>query len=104
MNTEKENVVWQVEEVEWGEFVPYEIIMAAADLSMQRAADAMTWPGAYPPKQSDLRGTLPDDSVFVGNGHWKKWDFVPDGLLVWKAWLELLEKIKLSENPNNPVS
>ncbi|OEU21302.1 hypothetical protein FRACYDRAFT_234929 [Fragilariopsis cylindrus CCMP1102] len=93
MDTSNEHIVWQHEEVAWGNFVNYNVIMASADLSMQRAALAGTWPGEYPPIQSELEGTIP--SVIDGNDDdyiaWKEWDYVPDGLLVWKSWLEFLE-------------
>ena len=93
MDTSNEHIVWQDEEVAWGNFVNYNVIMASADLSMQRAALAGTWPGEYPPIQSELEGTIP--AVIDGNDDdymaWKEWDYVPDGLLVWKSWLEFLE-------------
>ena len=59
MDTSNEQVVWQDEEVAWGGFVDYRVVMASADLSMQRAAFSQTWPGPYPPIQSELQGTLP---------------------------------------------
>ncbi|MGK3758105.1 MAG: hypothetical protein ACI8RD_010419, partial [Bacillariaceae sp.] len=93
MDTSNEHIVWQDEEVAWGDFVNYNVIMASADLSMQRAASAGTWPGPYPPIQSELEGTIrtvlddKDDDCMT----WKEWDYVPDGLLVWGSWLEFLE-------------
>lgn len=91
MDTEKETVSWQEEEVAWGDFVEYPVIAAAADLSIQRLDKQNAWPGTHPPIQSDLRGVAPKD-VAYNNDDWKKWDFVPDGLLVWEAWLEYLQK------------
>lgn len=96
MDTNDETVKWQEEEVAWGDFVDYNVITASADLSMQRAASEGTWPGPCPPIQSELRGILPEDDVdssesAMVDGDWKEWDYVPDGLLVWKAWLEMIE-------------
>ncbi|KAL3945128.1 MAG: hypothetical protein SGBAC_000796 [Bacillariaceae sp.] len=86
MDTEKETVSWQEEEVAWGDFVEYPIISAAADLSIKRLEERKAWPGAYPAIQSHLHGFAPED-VSYENEDWKLWDFVPDGLLVWEAWL-----------------
>ena len=102
MDTSDETIRWQEEEVAWGDFVDYGVIAASADLSMQRAASEGTWPGSYPPIQSELRGVLPeayeDDTsgTVEYDGNWKEWDYVPDGLLVWKAWLEMTK----SQNQN----
>ncbi|KAG7357584.1 NUDIX domain containing protein [Nitzschia inconspicua] len=90
MNTERETISWQEEEVSWGEFVPYDVISAAADLSMQRAANEGSWPGIYPPIQSHLQGMVVDQEHANRHKGWDTWDFVPDGLLVWNAWLEYL--------------
>ena len=92
MNTRLETISWQEEEVAWGKFVPYNIIMAAADLSMQRAAEKRTWPGEYPPILSSFKGILPHDVQDTEHEGWNEWDFVPDGLLVWNAWLAFLAK------------
>ncbi|CAJ1942738.1 unnamed protein product [Cylindrotheca closterium] len=90
MNTEKETVSWQEEEVAWGDFVAYPIIAAAADLSIKRLEKQKSWPGIYPAIQSDLNGVAPKD-ISYENGDWNQWDFVPDGLLVWEAWLLQLQ-------------
>jgi 8-oxo-dGTP pyrophosphatase MutT (NUDIX family) len=93
MDTTTEKVVWQDEEVAWGDFVSYQAITAAADLSIQRAANQGTWPGLYPPIQSELKGTL-DNNPTNYKDEWKEWDFVPDGLLVWEAWIEHLRDME----------
>jgi 8-oxo-dGTP pyrophosphatase MutT (NUDIX family) len=90
MESQEETVTWQEEEVDWGNFVPYPIIVSAADRSIQRFADDKKWPGSYPPIQSDRKGSKPDDVAYE-NEVWTEWDFVPDGLLVWEAWLKMLE-------------
>jgi len=101
MDTNNESVAWQEEEVAWGDFVNYNVVMASADLSMQRAASAGTWPGYS--IQSRLEGTMSIEEADINNSKlavtaysesWKEWDFVPDGLLVWKSWLEFLETEK----------
>jgi 8-oxo-dGTP pyrophosphatase MutT (NUDIX family) len=86
MNSEQETVTWQEEEVAWGDFVPYSIITSAADRSILRFAAAKKWPGKYPPIQSELKGSEPEGGSYE-SGAWMTWDFVPDGLLVWEAWL-----------------
>jgi isopentenyldiphosphate isomerase len=90
MNTKNESIQWQDEEVAWGSFVPYRTIEAAADRSIHRLAERGEWPGRYPPIQSSRMGKLdPEDegARFDGATQWTSWDFVPDGLLVWEAWL-----------------
>uniref|UniRef100_A0A7S0F6I1 Nudix hydrolase domain-containing protein n=1 Tax=Craspedostauros australis TaxID=1486917 RepID=A0A7S0F6I1_9STRA len=59
MDMSVESVTWQEEEVAWGAFMPYPIIVASADLSIQRLAERMQWPGGYPPIQSSMKGSLP---------------------------------------------
>lgn len=94
MDSTEENITWQEEEVDWGHFIPYQVIVASADRSIQRfAKNNNQWPGTYPPVQSTLRGTLNslDDiqqQKQLDNDDWKEWDYVPDGLLVWEAWLK----------------
>jgi 8-oxo-dGTP pyrophosphatase MutT (NUDIX family) len=88
MDTGKETISWQEEEVSWGNFVPYQIVRAAADLSMQRAKEEGTWPGTYLPMQSDQIGIIPEDLQNTKHQGWELWNFVPDGLLVWNAWLD----------------
>lgn len=91
MDITKETISWQEEEVAWGDFVPLSIIEAAADLSIQRLASKKEWPGSYPPIQSQRKGSAPTSSEQYTNDDvedWTQWDFVPDGLLVWEAWLQ----------------
>ncbi len=103
VDSKTENISWQQEEVAWGDFVDYDVVQASADLSMQRFASEGTWPGPYPPIQSELQGMLPNEEV--SDAKWKEWDYVPDGLLVWKAWLEMLEQERKNqqEDTNGPV-
>jgi len=96
MNSQDEMIAWQEEEVDWGSFVPYPVILAAADRSIQRFANDRKWPGTYPPIQSSNQGSLPS-GVEYEDESWKEWDFVPDGLLVWEAWLHFLDHSKAPE-------
>jgi isopentenyldiphosphate isomerase len=91
MDTSSEQVSWQEEEVAWGEFVPYAIVQAAADRSIQRFQAKGEWPGSEPPIQSTSQGAAPAD-VSYDSDDWMAWDFVPDGLLVWEAWLQWLDE------------
>lgn len=111
MDTNDESVVWQEEEVVWGDFVNYKVVMASADLSMKRAASAGTWAG--PPIQSELKGIMPIKEADINNSKlavtaysesWKEWDFVPDGLLVWRSWLEFLETAKKHHHDKEELS
>ena len=94
MQTEEESISWQEEEVAWGAFVPYKVVAASADLSIKRFVEQKEWPGRLPPV---LSGVQTDDITtddFGGHGRWDQWDYVPDGLLVWEAWLEWSESRK----------
>lgn len=104
MNTRQESVKWQEEEVAWGSFVPYKIIEAAADRSIQRLAEKGEWPGRSPPIQSSRMGKLdPEDEMdFEGATDWTLWDFVPDGLLVWEAWLRHIQSAKIEQETHVP--
>ncbi|KAL3914775.1 MAG: hypothetical protein SGILL_005962, partial [Bacillariaceae sp.] len=46
---------------------------------------------------SKLKGSLPEGVSELEHESWKEWDFVPDGLLVWHAWLEHLEAAKANQ-------
>jgi 8-oxo-dGTP pyrophosphatase MutT (NUDIX family) len=102
-DTTSESVQWQAEEVSWGDFVPYEDIVKAADWSMKRFNDAGTWPGGqgYFPVVTDSDNDTGDNDgstieqqqrVHAYDGNIEDWDFVPDGLLVWRAWLDFINR------------
>jgi len=93
MDTQRESVSWQDEEVAWGAFVPYAIVRAAADRSILRLRARGEWPGSEPPVQSASQGAAPNGASY-DDEDWTTWDFVPDGLLVWKAWLQWLDDKK----------
>lgn len=81
----KDVIRWQEEEVAWGNFIPYDDIVASADLSIQRLIDGKSWPGSIP---LDMEARLSRSKVHKGvDLSMKDWDYVPDGLLVWEAWL-----------------
>lgn len=83
MHAATETVQWQEDEVSWGSFVPYTVVMATADKSISRLVDRKAWPGRVPSVQ------LPPGKIqhFDELDGWQTWDYVPDGLLVWAAWL-----------------
>jgi 8-oxo-dGTP pyrophosphatase MutT (NUDIX family) len=87
-DSSQDSIEWQEEEVAWGSFVPYSITMASARLAIQRMVSlSCYWPG-----ESPYALTLDTNSRPVGAGFdsvdWITWDYVPDGLLVWEAWLK----------------
>lgn len=84
MQTDQESISWQKEEVSWGCFVPHRQVVAEANESIQRLSDQSDWPGIWPPIRFESNGEMGMDSDTVLEG----WDFVPDGLLVWEAWLK----------------
>jgi len=94
-----ENVKWQEEEVAWGDFVPYDVVERAASLSIRRLKEGGNWPGAMV-SEDDGSISLSDDGTndlkLVSHGtdenQWQAWDFVPDGLLVWEAWVDWMNK------------
>jgi hypothetical protein len=93
-------IKWQVEEVAWGAFVPYNIVMAAAHHSITRLQEQNEWSGRYDittntpsnEQQQLIKGTNDDALHYFDDDQWKRWDFVPDGLLVWESMLYELQK------------
>lgn len=87
-NTSEEQIQWQEEEVQWGKFVPYNTVACAGSMSMSRLIESGTWPGSDEEDEdvTTLNNKLCQDVSFGGDS-WREWDFVPDGLLVWQAWL-----------------
>lgn len=79
-----ENITFQEEEVDWGKFVPYDIIELAAEASIKRLVRQGSWAGSLMDSENI---TISDE---ISNrkecNDELQWDFVPDGLLVWKAW------------------
>ena len=84
-DTTKETISWQEEEVAWGDFIPYDIIEVAADMSIDRLVKMGTWPGGR-----DKYISKDDQELKAFVKEWANWDFVPDGLLVWEAWTSFI--------------
>lgn len=100
MDQAAESIRWQEEEVAWGSFVPYEVVEASADRSIVRLVEQNKWPGRIPPIQSPRHGNASCSTDY----DWTTWDIVPDGLLVWEAWLGLLEGRNLSVRSQSPAT
>eukprot|EP00956_Cyclotella_meneghiniana_P002232 scaffold2511_cov25-Cyclotella_meneghiniana.AAC.1 len=89
--TDVESIHWQKEEVQWGEFVPYDVVEVAAALSVDRLKASGTWPGNDDVGIDKAQMTEKIQMLkneYTHNQAWDSWDFVPDGLLVWEAWLK----------------
>lgn len=97
-DSSKDFIQWQEEEVAWGAFVPYSIIVASARLAIQRMVSLSGyWPGENPYAlmlEKEYPRQAGDEFHSVD---WLTWDYVPDGLLVWEAWLKWQNGL---EDPN----
>ncbi len=80
-----DEIIWQEEEVSWGNFVSYAKVKKAGALSLIRLHEAGEWPGRDTDVSYVVTGV--DDFTSLEDED-DKWDFVPDGLLVWVAWLK----------------
>ena len=99
-DTSSEAIEWQEEEVAWGGWVPYDVVEVAGKLSIDRLKEKGVWPGTGADNNEDEKVTNDETGAKVqelkrkynsGNQEdqpWESWDFVPDGLLVWVAWLK----------------
>ena len=86
-DSSQDSISWQEDEVAWGAFVPYSVIESSAKMCIERMVSSKTWPGEPP---FALTLVTPDSSsvnVYESEEDWTTWDYVPDGLLVWEAWL-----------------
>ncbi|KAL3802436.1 hypothetical protein ACHAWO_004738 [Cyclotella atomus] len=90
--TDSESISWQEEEVQSGQFVNYDVVEVAAAISIDRLAQRDEWPGvAFEIDASEISENVANLKKQYGNNQvWESWDFVPDGLLVWVAWLKWL--------------
>lgn len=91
----KDIVQWQPEEVAWGELVPYTIVERAAKACIDRYQQSGKWPGNLLP--DDYHSQQPTSELCSNDDEKVEeqipiWDFVPDGLLVWEAWLYWCQK------------
>jgi 8-oxo-dGTP pyrophosphatase MutT (NUDIX family) len=81
-----DEIRWQPEEVAWGDFCDQDIVVQSADMSIARLLEQQKWPGKVPLDWDERTRVL--STVVHTNEPWASWDYVPDGLLVWQAWLE----------------
>jgi len=77
-----EMIRWQEEEVQWGGWVSYRDVECSAILSINRLEERGEWPGSSIDTDNT---TLEIDRASGFEG--ETWDYVPDGLLVWEAWV-----------------
>jgi len=81
-------ISWQEEEVAWGSFVPYSVVESSSQLCVRRMLSSGSWPGEVPRAirlENQHSSSVGDH--YKGEEDWTTWDYVPDGLLVWEAWL-----------------
>jgi len=102
-DTSSETIKWQEEEVAWGGWVPYDVVEVAGKLSIDRLKEKGVWPGTGEDDYEDERVTNDESEAKMKDlkskynideqqeRPWESWDFVPDGLLVWVAWLKWVE-------------
>jgi isopentenyldiphosphate isomerase len=83
-----DTIKWQEEEVDWGDFVSYSLIKRLASKSVERLVDKKEWPG----NNNDLEFLKATSDKTKEDDDDIEWDFVPDGLLVWIAWLKWMNK------------
>lgn len=82
-----DKISWQDEEVQWGDFVAYDVVQKSGALSIDRLLAANAWPGKETNAMEALNHV--DNTITRDEDNW---DYVPDGLLVWVAWLQWLSK------------
>lgn len=87
-NTTLEAIKWQEEEVAWGGWVSYDIVEAAGALSINRLKQEGVWPGTGAAESDEIKGK---DIIEEKQELWESWNFVPDGLFVWVAWIQWID-------------
>ena len=88
-DTNLESISWQEEEVNWGDYMPYDVVQCAGDLSIDRLVKKGVWPGSNVNTDNTMSNQQCNDEVkrkYGSDTACQTWDFVPDGLLVWEAW------------------
>lgn len=103
----QERVQWQEEEVQWGDWVSYDVVENAAYLSIQRLKEKGVWPGTGITSSDTFESSNDESSFWISStnkvnrnnveAEWKTWDFVPDGLLVWEAWVKWVQRGRNAE-------
>jgi 8-oxo-dGTP pyrophosphatase MutT (NUDIX family) len=86
-----EIITWQDEEVSWGDYVPYAVVEQAATSSIHRLVESGAWPESALDSMNNIDQSFGDEQFtltaeITSKYLVDKWDFVPDGLLVWQAW------------------
>lgn len=90
----EEKVRLGADEVQWGGYVKYDVVEDAALLSINRLKERGEWPGSGDESDNEL---APSDHLQNLEGaDWSTWDFVPDGLLVWEAWVRWRKQVPAS--------
>lgn len=87
-DSSRDSIAWQPEEVAWGSFVPYNVIEESARLCVERMKEAGSWPGEEPFALTLANQDSRSVHEYEENNDWTTWEYVPDGLLVWEAWLK----------------
>jgi len=84
-----DRISWQEEEVQWGDFVSYDVVEKSGALSIDRLRQKNQWPG----RNGDALEVRIRTLMKENEGRQEdKWDYVPDGLLVWMAWIDWLSR------------
>ena len=82
-----DKVSWQEEEVQWGDFVEYDVVRKSGALSIDRLLQGNKWPGSDS-DAIEVLNVVGDETISRDEDNW---DYVPDGLLVWIAWSQWLQ-------------
>lgn len=83
-----DKIHWQEEEVQWGDFVDYKYVEKSAAMSIDRLRNSGSWPGSETDALNLIRMANHGECAA---SHDEQWDYVPDGLLVWVAWVQWLQ-------------
>lgn len=87
VDSNTDDIKWQEEEVQWGGYVPYDVVVKSAALSVERLIDGNEWPGDFDDGEIAFGSIMDRNKVLKED----EWDYVPDGLLVWLAWIKYLK-------------
>lgn len=90
----REEIQWQPEEVAWGDWCPRATVLLSADLSIARLVELNQWPGTLPRNWEQRSRAI---TTVTQESEWASWDYVPDGLMVWEAWLEWQSQQQLKQ-------
>jgi hypothetical protein len=82
-----DEIKWQEEEVQWGDFLEYDTVEVSAALSIEQLWKRGVWPGS---EEDAMKAIQQAKNAGDTIAPICDWDYVPDGLLVWVAWLQWL--------------